>query len=740
MRARLLVQALMAGALLVVAMSPSVEAQRGLGKGRGRQPEPAPKEQTKDPQTTKEQPSPKEELGPGEYPFEGFLVLEAVNRGEGPQALAFYEKTAQEAETQGNQLRAARALGAAATVAQRLGRYQKAIQYGTRALDLYKGAKEPGPSDLMAWAAVHAQLGSTYRAVGDQTRARQVLEEGLQFANTRLSGRREGQVEGYLLNGLAMVAYNQRDYQTALARNTQAAQYFEDWEAHIPKRASERLRASVRRWYAMALYGVGRAQLALKHPDEADAAFDKSLKYARSTGLHEVEIDILGGQANLAVARKDWTKAAGLYQQSIALATQIKRVGGLPNLYNGLARSYAELGRTSDALAASREAVRYVEDVRSELGDSELRSGYFEGKQGIYERAVYLALQAQHPDEAFDLAERGRSRTFLDLLGSQTTLSKGRTRALVDEEVRLRTRLAEAQAQAQDSGEESDRGRAQTEALDRDYRAFLVRVRKESLEQASLMAVEPVTLAEIQALLPEGTTLLEYLVGDAGVVLWVVDRQRATVVQLPGDRQSLITQVRRFRGAITKQAPIADVQNQARGLYRRLLEPARKEIRGDRIVIVPHGVLHYLPFVALRSSGGRWMVEDFSVSTLPSASVLRYLAEKGDGRIRPGSRGGQSRSGRRARPAVGRARGAHGGPAREGRHGARAGRRHGAPGQEAARDGGRRAPRHPRRAERGGSALLRRPARAGRGRGRPARSARGLRPGHARAARGALGL
>jgi len=46
-------------------------------------------------------------------------------------------------------------------------------------------------------------------------------------------------------------------------------------------------------------------------------------------------------------------------------------------------------------------------------------------------------------------------------------------------------------------------------------------------------------------------------------------------------------------------------------------------------VIVPHGVLHYLPFVALRSSSGRWMVEEFSVSTLPSASVLRYLAEKG---------------------------------------------------------------------------------------------------------------
>jgi CHAT domain-containing protein len=622
MRARALALVLLAVALALAALAQPAEAQRGLGRGRNRQPD-APQGNQR----------PQEEPGPGEYSFDGLQVLDAINRGEGRQALAYYERAAQEAEQQGNTLRAAHALVAATTAAVRLGRYQKAIQAGTHALELYGKAQEPSPSDLMAWASVHSQLGAAYRNVGDLSRATQVLEEGLKFANTRLTGRREGQVQGYLLNNLAMVAYAQRDYQTALARNTQASQYFQEWEATMGRRAPDRVRTNVHRWNAMSLYGIGRAQLALKHPDEAEAAFERSLKYARSTGLHEVEIDILAGQANLAVSRKDWTRAADLYQQSIALSTQLRRVGALPNLNSGLARAYAELGRTDDALAASREAVRYVEDIRADLGDSDLRSGYFEGKQGIYQQAVFLALQAQHPDEAFDLAERSRSRTFLDLLGNNTTLSKGRTRALVDEEVRLRARLSEAQARAQEGAEspESDRARAQIEALDRDYRAFLARVRKESLEQASLMAVEPVTLTEIQGLLPAGVTLLEYLVGDSGGAVWVVDRELSTVVMLPGDRQSLIAEVRKFRTAIIKQAPIGDVQNQARALYRRLLEPARPEIRGTRVVIVPHGVLHYLPFGALRSTNGRWLVQDLSLSTLPSASVLRYLADKGTG-------------------------------------------------------------------------------------------------------------
>ena len=618
--------------IAAAAVSPA-DAQGGLGRGRNRHPP-----QGQQQQTGGESPASKEELGPGEYSFDGYQVVEAINRGEGRQALAYYEKVALEAEQQGNTLRAARALGAATTAAVRLGRYQKAIQAGTHALELFKAAREPSQQDLMAWASVHSQLGGAYRQVGDLKRARQVLEEGVQFANTRLSGRREGQVEGYLLNGLANVAYAEHDYQTALASNTQAAQYFESWEANLGSRAPERVRTNVRRWIAMSLYGIGRTQLALKHPDEAEAAFDRSLKYVRATGQHEIEIDILAGQANLAASRKDWAKSATLYQQSIAVSTQIRRVNGLPGLYNGLARSYAELGRPEDALDASREAVRRVEDIRAEIGDSSLRTGYFETKQGIYQNAIHLALQAQHADEAFALAERSRSRSFLDLLGSTTTLSKGRTRALVDEEVRLRARLAEAQAQAQDPGgsEESDRARAQAEALDRDYKAFLARVRKENLEQASLMAVEPVTVAEIQTLLPEGTTLLEYLVSDHGVVVWVVDRQRATVVQLPGDRQSLVTQVRQFRTAIVKQASLSSVQSQALALYRRLLEPARKEIRGDRVLVVPHGTLHYLPFGALRTPAKHWLVEELVLSTLPSASVLRYLADKGTGASTPG--------------------------------------------------------------------------------------------------------
>ena len=614
------IPALAVGAVALIMLAPSAHAQRGAGMGRG------------EGQLYRQGPT--KQAGPGEYLLDFKEAIVAVDRGEGPQAMAYYERIAREAEQHGDQVRAAQAWLCASAVQNRLGRYQKAIQSAGRAIQLFKQAGELSPEG--AWASAYSQLGAAYRAVGDLEKAREAFEEGLVRARTKMTLRRAGQAEGFLLIDLAGIAFAQKDYQQALAYNTQAAQFFVAQETQFGPRAPERGRQNLRRLAAMSYSGVGRDQLALGNPNEADAAFAKGLTYARLSGIREMEIQLLGDQANVALKRREWAKALDLYQQCLALQKQMNRPRGAAGLYQGQSRALEGLGRVDEAFASSQEAVRLIEEIRAELTDPALRSGFFDDKQGIYQYAISLALLAQRPEEAFALSERSRSRTFLDLLGSQTTLSKGRTRALVDEEVKLRARLAEARAEAEDSqgAEESQRTRAQAEALDRDYKAFLERVRKENLEQASLMSVEPVTLAEIQSLLPEGTTLLEYHMGNSSIVVWIVDRQRFKVVRLPGDPQTLITQIRQFRDAITRQAPIEGVEAQAQVLYGRLLEPARAEISGGRLLIVPYGALHYLPFATLRSPAGRWVVEEFATTTLPSASVLRYLTDKGGGASR----------------------------------------------------------------------------------------------------------
>jgi CHAT domain-containing protein len=56
-------------------------------------------------------------------------------------------------------------------------------------------------------------------------------------------------------------------------------------------------------------------------------------------------------------------------------------------------------------------------------------------------------------------------------------------------------------------------------------------------------------------------------------------------------------------------------------LYAELLAPLRRYLRGGHVVIIPHGVLHYLPFHALHD-GERYLIDSVSMSYAPSASVF----------------------------------------------------------------------------------------------------------------------
>lgn len=612
--------AILLALVLTVPLAPgSALAQRhGRGGGMGgRRPRDAP-------------PPAEETLpeAPGGYGFSLSGVQRAFQRGEGRQALAAYELAEADAERAADRATLARALAAGTWAAAKLGLYQKAARDGTRALDLYR-AQPPSLERAQAMVSLYVTVANAWVAVRDVPQAKRVLEEGLAFVNTSTRRGEHGAGAAKLARGLAHVAYVEHDYATARARGEEAVQIIEALLASA-RHPTDRGLATHRRLAAVALVTVGRAELALGHLDAAQAAFERALQYARLGGSRDIEASALGAAGAAALQRNDFARALALYEDSLRIEAPVGNVHELIHIHAGIARSLAGLHRPDEALAAARRALTLVEDVRAELGEPGLRSGYLENKQAIYQRAVRLALASSRPHEAFELAERSRSRAFLDLLGNRATLSKGRTRALVDEEVALRARVAEARAAVAEADDEGDarQARQAVELAERAYRTFLERVRKESLEQASLMTVEPVTLAETQALLPEGTTLLEYLVGERDVVVWAVDRTAARAFRLPVERVGLVTEVQQFRAAIADRAALPAVEDRARALFDRLVAPALRAVHGERLVIVPHDVLHYLPFAALRSPDGHWLVERYAITTLPSASVLKYLGDK----------------------------------------------------------------------------------------------------------------
>ncbi len=114
---------------------------------------------------------------------------------------------------------------------------------------------------------------------------------------------------------------------------------------------------------------------------------------------------------------------------------------------------------------------------------------------------------------------------------------------------------------------------------------------------------------------------------------FLVTHAAVDVVELPGDidaiqslQKFLGLNMRAVVGSDPGRRPLLTTQAQALlgRLYDHLIGPFAARLDGyRRLIVVPHGPLHYLPFHAL-FDGERYLVERFSVRYLPGTSFVRY--------------------------------------------------------------------------------------------------------------------
>ena len=132
---------------------------------------------------------------------------------------------------------------------------------------------------------------------------------------------------------------------------------------------------------------------------------------------------------------------------------------------------------------------------------------------------------------------------------------------------------------------------------------------------------KPVALKDLQAALRPDEAVLEYhAVGDQ-LVVWVIrhDSFKGKTLNIP--QATLNQEVDEFRKSIIERKRDVDTRGQA--LYGKLIAP--QNLQGaQRVFVVPHGPLHYMPFQALHDGKG-YLVSRMSLAVWPSASVGAQL-------------------------------------------------------------------------------------------------------------------
>lgn len=309
--------------------------------------------------------------------------------------------------------------------------------------------------------------------------------------------------------------------------------------------------------------------------------FDSALKYAaesmriargRGDGSENTQLiaetylklaNIKSGMKDCDAALKDYDRALELYAHLPELTVYSYQI------HKGRLFCFRQLGRAEDFASELKTVLRLSEEYRATIREDNSRRAFFANEQVVYDAAAADALERSDGRGAFELVETSRARSLLDFVESDKPIA----------------------------------------GVKRDFASV----------------ARPLSLADIQASLPEQVQLVQYAVLPERLAIWVVSRTRFELFGRPVTAAQLEEKVDAYQASVIGRAPEAEVAQAARELYGLLIPPGLDA--GKLVCIIPDKSLHRIAFASLVSPSGKYLLEDFALFYAPSASVLVLASE-----------------------------------------------------------------------------------------------------------------
>jgi tetratricopeptide (TPR) repeat protein len=438
---------------------------------------------------------------------------------------------------------------------------------------------------------------------------------------------------------------------------------------------------------AIALNNLGRAHAALGDAARAYESYTRAATAVQDAGLRWLEpiVRCNLGDAALALGRTD--EASGELRTSILLARRRRQWQAEWRARWILARHRA--AAPADWRATYRllgRAIRAIESHRALLTVDALRENILADKAKVYDLGVEAALRQGFRDQAYRWAELERCRALADVLERDDRCPFGCPADLAERwsvvQDRLQTQRwaslravvptrlgpgTEARVLPGSTGNGATVAAHVPAGVHEEYEAVLRELQRFDPEFLPLSSASPASIADVTALLPTDppTALVDLVATESGTAAFML---------LPGARRldaETAVWIDTFAGARQRDLVLGDGTDGSTGCWHEVLRgieqgrgfveavhgPAMDRVLGElwpallapiherlrrhgirRLLIVPHRSLRLVPLHAVyRPCGGlrRYVIEDYEVSYLPTASLLgvctRRAAAAGDG-------------------------------------------------------------------------------------------------------------
>jgi CHAT domain-containing protein/Tfp pilus assembly protein PilF len=456
--------------------------------------------------------------------------------------------------------------------------YATALEYYNRALEIRLNAF--GEDDISVARTLN-NIGATYRDMGDYRNALEYLERA-RTLRQRVVGEKHPDF-AQSLNNIGVVHSLTEEYDLALEYLHRAISIRRDvfGEHNTALADSYHYVADVHRLR-------GEEETAVIYYEQAIAALVPGYP-----GLDALDDNL----SVFTTATLNFSLFKALHDQAETYRT----------LYEKKEHDYSYLIRS---LPLYRATSHIIDLMRTSYGAEQSKLYLSEFSTDFFERAieVHLTLHSvtgntEYAEGAYIYAEQSRSTILWNAMSdARARHFAGIPDTLLERERQLHQSVIQSRMQLQrvrTDSEDFQRYRNNYFADWHRYNRFIEELEQQYPRYHALKYAEKTsTVAEVQEVLPNDTAVLHYSIGETGGYLFVITRSGFDYVALPPRHEidnhanTLIRSLRRIE--------TTDFFEPSHKLYALLIEPAAALIADKQnLIIIPDGILNYIPFEAL---------------------------------------------------------------------------------------------------------------------------------------------
>ena len=600
-----------------------------------------------------------------EAEFLSIIGGEYARLGEYPQALDTYQQELKLRQFMGAKPKEAEALEEIADILNRQGKKQEAINTLNQSLEIQRQLNiRPGEADTLSTLGyIYLSLGAYDSSLDTYQKALSIFRDMGELSNEITALQDMGSVYKKLKNYPEALKLYQQAFliaettgncsYAALSKSLISQVYLDTGDDQQAVTSSNEALGIAEKLSVVAgtegklatQAGINnvlaKAKMKQENYTEALEYAQKVQNLAQQSQYRTVEAFVYTTLAEIYVALKQPQKAIQTYRDQLALYQTLSFQPEKSQTFYDLAKLERKEGDLKAALSSISEAIDIVENIRQEIVNPELKTSFFATKQDYYGLKIDILMDLHQQDptqgynaQAFDTSERSRARTLLELLNeSNADIRQGVDPKLLDQENALKDKTTALEKQWSEliNKNPTDQQKAffqqERKNLLAQYQAIQDTIRAKSPKYAALKYPQPLTLAQVQQqILDPETALLQYSLGEEKSYLWVITKNGFTSHILPAQKEIEIAARELLNAIQYGKDDTANISQAANQLSQLVLTPAAK-LKQKRLVIVPDGVLSYVPFATL-TLNNQPLINQHELVNLPSSSSIALIRQE----------------------------------------------------------------------------------------------------------------